>query len=153
MEDPKWCSLVLLIIFSILVLKLLINNKQAVKIIKNLPPSPPSLPIIGHLHHFKQPIQRSLHALSEKHGNILLLRCGSRTVLLVSSPSAAEDCFTTNDVVFANRPRMLAANHLNYNFSTVAVAPYGDLWRNIRRIMTLEIFSSSRINAFFECKT
>nr|POE89359.1 cytochrome p450 81e8 [Quercus suber] len=124
------------------------NKKSASTIKKNLPPSPPSLPFIGHLHLFKQPIQRSLQTLSQNYGNILLLRCGSRTVLLVSSPSAAEDCFTTNDVVFANRPRSLANDHFSYNYSIVSVAPYGDLWRNLRRIMTLEILSSSRINAF-----
>ncbi|XP_030950741.1 cytochrome P450 81Q32-like [Quercus lobata] len=147
-EDPYWFSFALIIIFSIL-LKLLIKNKKSATIIKkNLPPSPPSLPLIGHLHLFKQPIQRSLQTLSQNYGNILLLRCGSRTVLLVSSPSGAEDCFTTNDVVFANRPRLLASDHFNYNNSTVAVTPYGDLWRNLRRIMTLEILSSSRNNAF-----
>ncbi|KAM4121630.1 hypothetical protein ACJW30_01G019100 [Castanea mollissima] len=147
-EDPYWFRFALIIIFSIL-LKLLMKKKKSATIIKkNLPPSPPSLPLIGHLHLFKQPIQRSLQTLSQNYGNILLLQCGSRTVLLVSSPSGAEDCFTTNDVVFANRPRMLASDHFNYNNSTVAVAPYGDLWRNLRRIMTLEILSSSRINAF-----
>ncbi|XP_050266029.1 cytochrome P450 81Q32-like isoform X1 [Quercus robur] len=148
MEDPYWFSFALIIIFSIFLKLFIKNKKSATTIKKNLPPSPPSLPFIGHLHLFKQPIQRSLQTLSQNYGNILLLRCGSRTVLLVSSPSAAEDCFTTNDVVFANRPRSLANDHFTYNYSVVSVAPYGDLWRNLRRILTLEILSSSRINAF-----
>ncbi|GMN34491.1 hypothetical protein TIFTF001_004712 [Ficus carica] len=38
--------------------------------------------------------------------------------------------------------------HVGYNYTTVAVSPYGDHWRNLRRIGTLEIFSTSRLNAF-----
>ncbi|TQE10726.1 hypothetical protein C1H46_003629 [Malus baccata] len=114
----------------------------------NLPPSPPSIPIIGHLHLLKHPVHRTLQSLSSNLGKIILLQWGSRAVLLVSSPSAAEECYTKHDVAFANRPSLLAGKHFHYNFTTVAAAPYGDHWRNLRRIMTLEIFSSSRLAAF-----
>ncbi|KAM1133903.1 hypothetical protein ACFX19_043805 [Malus domestica] len=114
----------------------------------SLPPSPPSLPIIGHLHLLKHPVHRTLHSLSSKLGKILLLKWGSRAVLLVSSPSAAEECYTKHDVAFANRPSLLAGKHFHYNFTTVAAASYGDHWRNLRRVMTLEFFSSSRLAEF-----
>ncbi|RXH91630.1 hypothetical protein DVH24_020653 [Malus domestica] len=114
----------------------------------SLPPSPPSLPIIGHLHLLKHPVHRTLHSLSSKLGKILLLKWGSRAVLLVSSPSAAEECYTKHDVAFANRPSLLAGKHFHYNFTTVAAASYGDHWRYLRRVMTLEFFSSSRLAAF-----
>ncbi|XP_048331189.2 cytochrome P450 81Q32 [Ziziphus jujuba] len=145
MGDFYWYSLAL-IIFNFRLTKLFKTDKPAKY--KNLPPSPPSIPIIGHLHLVKEPVHRTLQALSNKYGQILLLRCGSRTILLVSSPSAADECFTKNDVVFANRPRTQVGKLLHYNYSTEAVAPYGDLWRNHRRIMTLEIFSSSRLAMF-----
>ncbi|CAB4266268.1 unnamed protein product [Prunus armeniaca] len=112
---------------------------------KNLPPSPLSLPIIGHLHLLKEPIHRTLQSLSSNLGKILLLRWGSRRVLLISSPSIAEECYTKHDIILSNRPRLLAGKHFHYNFKTVAAAPYGDLWPNLRRVMTLEIFSSSRL--------
>ncbi|TQD99245.1 hypothetical protein C1H46_015159 [Malus baccata] len=114
----------------------------------SLPPSPPSLTIIGHLHLLKHPVHRTLHSLSSKLGKILLLKWGSRAVLLVSSPSAAEECYTKHDVAFANRPSLLAGKHFHYNFTTVAAASYSDHWRNLRRVMTLEFFSSSRLAAF-----
>ncbi|TYH17815.1 hypothetical protein ES288_A05G220600v1 [Gossypium darwinii] len=115
---------------------------------RNLPPSPPALPIIGHLHLLKEPFHRTLHQLSQKYGPILLLQFGTRKVLIVSSASAAEECFTKNDIIFANRPQMLAGKHLNYNYSTIGLAPYGDYWRNLKRLTTVELFSTSRLAMF-----
>ncbi|KAJ6697309.1 hypothetical protein OIU85_003658 [Salix viminalis] len=61
--------------------------------------------------------------------------------------SLAEECFTKNDINFANRPPFLNGKHLHYNFTTVVSANYGDHWRNLRRICAIEIFSLSRLNS------
>ncbi|KAH7520265.1 hypothetical protein FEM48_Zijuj08G0125700 [Ziziphus jujuba var. spinosa] len=115
---------------------------------KNLPPGPPSLPIIGHLHLLKLPVHRTFRRLSHKYGPIYSLRFGSRRVVIVSSPSAVEECFTKNDIVLANRPQLLVGKHIGYNNTTIVASPYGDHWRNLRRIGAIEIFSSSRLNMF-----
>ncbi|GKV16728.1 hypothetical protein SLEP1_g27327 [Rubroshorea leprosula] len=115
---------------------------------KNLPPSPPSLPIIGHIHLLKPPTHRSLRNLANKYGPIISLRFGTRPVFLISSASAAGECFTKNDIVLANRPKSLIGKHVAYNHTMVTFAPYGDHWRNLRRITSIEIFSSSRLNKF-----
>ncbi|OMP03857.1 Cytochrome P450 [Corchorus olitorius] len=116
---------------------------------KNLPPSPPnSLPIIGHLHLLKPPIHRFYQTLSQKYGPIFSLKLGSRLLVVVSSSTLAEECFTKNDIVLANRPKLIIGKHLGYNYTTVGAAPYGDHWRNLRRIGAIEIFSSSRLNTF-----
>jgi hypothetical protein len=109
---------------------------------KNLPPSPFSLPIIGHLHLLKQPLFQELQTLSLKYGPILSLKFGSRSILVVSSPSVVEECFTKNDIIFANRPRIMAGDHFTYNSTTLVWAPYGHLWRNLRRVANIEIFSN-----------
>ncbi|KAL4649532.1 hypothetical protein ACB092_01G019900 [Castanea dentata] len=108
---------------------------------KNLPPSPFSLPIIGHLHLLKLPLHQTLETLSLQYGPILSLKFGSRSILVVSSPSAVEECFTKNDIVFANRPQSIAGDRLSSNSTTLVWAPYGHLWRNLRRVSTIEIFS------------
>ncbi|KAL3655208.1 hypothetical protein CASFOL_000994 [Castilleja foliolosa] len=118
--------------------------------LRKLPPSPPfSLPLIGHLYLFKPPLHRTLANLSNKYGPVLLLRLGSRPVLIVSSRSAAEECFTKNDVVFANRPKLLAGKHMGYNYTSLVWAPYGDHWRNLRRIASIEVLSTHRIQTTF----
>lgn len=113
---------------------------------KNHPPSPPSLPVIGHLHHLKKPVHRTLLSLSRTYGPVLSLRFGIRGVVVVSSVPVAEECFTQNDVVLANRPKFILGKYLGYNYTTVAGAPYGNHWRNLRRIGAVEIFSSHRLD-------
>ncbi|KAK8660376.1 hypothetical protein V6N13_051302 [Hibiscus sabdariffa] len=113
----------------------------------NLPPSPPTLPILGHLHLLKEPFNRSLLALSQKHGPIFSLRLGSRLAVVASSPSVVKECFTKNDIVFANRPFFWIGKYIGYDYTTLGSSPYGDHWRNLRRICKLEIFSTSRLNS------
>ncbi|KAK8988847.1 hypothetical protein V6N11_030221 [Hibiscus sabdariffa] len=137
--------IIISILLSALIFKSIVQKRTTPR---NLPPSPPALPIIGHLHLLKQPVHRTLHQLSEKYGPVPLLQFGTRKVLLVSSASAAEDCFTRNDIIFANCPQLLAGKHMNYNNSTIGLAPYGDYWRNLRRLTTTELFSTSRLPMF-----
>ncbi|XP_052201692.1 cytochrome P450 81Q32-like [Diospyros lotus] len=106
--------------------------------LRRFPPRPfPTLPLVGHRHLFRQPLHRSLADLSARDGPILLLQFLSRTVLLVSSPSAAEECFTKSNVIFANRPQLLAGKLLGNN------------WRNLRPIPALEIFAAPNLRTVF----
>ncbi|KAL6220368.1 hypothetical protein ACLB2K_008124 [Fragaria x ananassa] len=43
---------------------------------------------------------------------------------------------------------MLTGKHLGYNYTTVVESPFGDHWRNLRRIGTTEIYSTNRLNSF-----
>ncbi|KAG5623870.1 hypothetical protein H5410_009088 [Solanum commersonii] len=135
--------------FSILFLLLLLKLASSKRRKLNLPPSPlPKLPILGHLYFLKPPLYRTLANLSTKYGPVFSLQLGTRFVVVVSSPSAAEECFTKNDIVFANRPRTMIAKFIGYNSTTVGGSPYGDHWRYLRRLCALEIFSTNRLNNF-----
>ncbi|KAF9622002.1 hypothetical protein IFM89_029222 [Coptis chinensis] len=112
---------------------------------QNLPPSPSTLPLLGHLHLLKKPLHTTLQSLSLKHGSIMFLKFGFRNVLTVSSPTYVEEIFTTNDIVFANRPNLVAGQHLGQNYTALGWVPYGEHWRNLRRVTSIEIFSSNRL--------
>ncbi|KAD4585701.1 hypothetical protein E3N88_23302 [Mikania micrantha] len=115
----------------------------------NLPPTVfPSIPIIGHLYLLKPPLYRTLAKISAKHGPILQLQLGFRHVLVISSPSAAEECFTKNDIVFANRPKMLYRKIIGVKYTSLAWSSYGDNRRILRRIASIEILSIHRMNEF-----
>ncbi|XP_021728440.1 cytochrome P450 81E8-like [Chenopodium quinoa] len=137
-------SLSLLIVFIVYKFLSLTYNK------KKLPPCPPSLPIIGHLHMLKRPLplHQTLHEISTTYGEILLLKLGVRKVLLISSPSAVEECLVKNDTVFADRPDTLVGRLLHYNSTSIAFSPYNDHFRTLKRLMTQEVFSSTKIPLF-----
>ena len=121
-------------------------TKHFLNRIHNLPPSPfPCLPIIGHLYLLKKPLYRTLSKIANRNGPVLFFKFGSHAVLIVSSPSAAEECFTKNDIIFANRPCLLFAKHLAYNYTGLSWAPYGDHWQNLRRIVSIELLSTNSL--------
>ncbi|XP_028779065.1 isoflavone 3'-hydroxylase-like [Neltuma alba] len=128
--------------------KLFLQNKK----LKNIPPGPPSVPFIANLHQLKKPLHRAPHRISQRYGQIISLWFGSRLVVVVSSPSAVQECFNKNDIVLANRPRFLTGQYVSYNCTIIDFAPYGDHWRNLRRITVVEMLSSHRLNAFLEMR-
>ncbi|KAL0333942.1 UNVERIFIED_CONTAM: cytochrome [Sesamum angustifolium] len=69
-------------------------------------------------------------------------------MVVVSSPAIAEECFTKNDIGLANRPRFIAGKYFGYNYTSLVGSPYGEHWRNLRRLTTVEIFSTARLNVF-----
>ncbi|EHA8587201.1 cytochrome P450 81E8 [Cocos nucifera] len=133
-------SSIFFILALLIFIKLLLSSKK-----KRIPPSPPTLPFIGHLYLFKKPLHHALVRLADHHGPILLLRFGSVPILVISSASAAEECFTTNDITFANRPSLPSAKYLSDNYTTLGSCNYGPHWRNLRRIATIELLSTQRL--------
>ncbi|KAH6758905.1 hypothetical protein C2S51_019140 [Perilla frutescens var. frutescens] len=120
---------------------------------KNAAPGPPRLPVIGHLHLLnKQPLYKTFQQFAQKYGPTISLKFGFRDTLVVSSPAAVQEIFTRNDLNFSNRPKFLSGRLLNYNFTTLGAAPYGPLWRNLRRLTTTEIFSTARLNTFLSIR-
>ncbi|XP_020580019.1 cytochrome P450 81E8-like [Phalaenopsis equestris] len=138
----------LALFISLRLSKLFFSTRNKKQKRQNLPPSPRSLPIIGHLHLLKKPLHHSLARLSARHGPLLFIHFGIRPTVVVSSYSLAEECFTTNDMAFANRPKFPSTNLTTYNHTALAYASYGQGWRSMRRIATVEVFSAQRL-AFF----
>ncbi|XP_057429813.1 isoflavone 3'-hydroxylase-like [Lotus japonicus] len=150
MESLVYYSLLSLLFILTLTFILLQNQSRR---LRNLPPGPPTIPVIGNLHHLKPPIHRTFTALSHKYGDIMSLWFGSRLVIVVSSPSLVQECFNKNDLVLANRPRFLTGKYIFYNYSTVGSVSYGEHWRNLRRITTIDVLSNHRLNSFLAIRT
>ncbi|XXG40496.1 hypothetical protein AAC387_Pa01g1199 [Persea americana] len=114
----------------------------------NLPPSPFKLPILGNLHQLGSPPHRSLRALSQKYGPLMLLHLGHHPTLIVSSRDAAEEIMKTHDHIFSSRPTSFMAQKLLYYGKDIGFAPYGEYWRKARKICTVELLSSKRVESF-----
>ncbi|KAJ3696172.1 hypothetical protein LUZ60_001549 [Juncus effusus] len=130
-------------LLSLLLIKLFFNFKKS----NGLPPGPPARPIIGHLHLFKKPLHHALARISKSYGPIVFLRFGSRSVLVISSRSLAEQCFTTLDLAFANRVHLPSSKEVSFNYTAIGAANYGPYWRHARKIVIVELLNSHRIAA------
>lgn len=116
---------------------------------KNLPPSPPKLPIIGNLHQIgPYPHDPSLNDLTQRYGPLVLLHLGKVPVLVVSSADVAREILKTHDVIFANRPKYTSFEKIFYGCKDVATAPYGEYWRQIKSICVQHLLSNNRIHSF-----
>jgi hypothetical protein len=54
----------------------------------------------------------------------------------------------THDRVFASRPRSVVADIILYGSCDVAFAPYGEYWRQARKLMTTHLLSAKRVQSF-----
>ncbi|KAL6509680.1 hypothetical protein OROGR_022990 [Orobanche gracilis] len=138
----------LIITISLLLFKRLNNTKPTAE--RNLPPSPPRLPILGNLHYLKRGLgHRSLASLAKKHGGpFMLLHLGRVHLLVVSSADAAREILRTHDLSFVNRLILKAAKKLLYNGKNVSTAPYGEYWRQVRSIFVLQLLSTKSVESF-----
>ncbi|KAM7484133.1 hypothetical protein LguiA_000142 [Lonicera macranthoides] len=112
------------------------------------PPSPPKLPIIGHLHLLTSMPHHSLAQLAQKLGPIIYLQLGQIPTLVISSPQLAKLILKTHDHVFSNRPQIIAAQYLSFGCSDVTFSKFGPYWRQVRKICVTELLSPKRVNSF-----
>ncbi|XP_048556620.1 desmethyl-deoxy-podophyllotoxin synthase-like [Triticum urartu] len=115
-----------------------------------LPPGPWQLPVFGSLHHlFGALPHRALRDLSRRHGPLMLLMFGAnRPVIVVSTAEAAKEMMKTHDTTFCARPLTSALKAISKHGLGIVFAPYGDHWRQMRKICFLELLSAKRIASF-----
>ncbi|XP_019056878.1 PREDICTED: cytochrome P450 71A14-like [Tarenaya hassleriana] len=143
-------SLLCITLLTIFFLKFLSKRKNSTseKKIANPPPSPPGLPVIGNVLDFGKHAHRSLKLLSERYGPLMLLRWCSVPVLVVSSAEVAQDIIKTHDRAFSSRPRSNFLAKLMNGGQDMAFAPYGEYWRQMKRIYVLHLFSNKMVSSF-----
>ncbi|KAK8646550.1 hypothetical protein V6N13_120334 [Hibiscus sabdariffa] len=105
-------------------------------------------PLIGHLPLLGGPLapHETLGNLSDKYGPAYMIRIGVHPALVVNSRDVAKEIFTTNDMVVSSRSKFAAAEHLGYNYAMFGFSPYGQYWREMRKITMLEVLSNHRID-------
>ncbi|GMH16686.1 hypothetical protein Nepgr_018527 [Nepenthes gracilis] len=117
---------------------------------KNMPPEAKGAwPLIGHLHMLggaKSLLHITLGEMADEYGPLFTVWLGTKQTVVVNSREMAKECFTKNDLALSSRPKLLASEHLCYNYAMFGIAPHGPYWREMRKISTLELLSNHRLD-------
>ncbi|KAK8456541.1 hypothetical protein SEVIR_3G034400v4 [Setaria viridis] len=118
-----------------------------------LPPSPPTVPVVGPLLWLlraRNRLEPAIRELHRRHGPVLTLRFLSpRPAIFISGRGATHRALVRRGPAFASRPPAIAPFRvLTSGQTTVSSAPYGPLWRSLRRNLTSGVLSPSRAPLF-----
>ncbi|WZY84106.1 hypothetical protein YC2023_030490 [Brassica napus] len=133
--DFQYCFIFILLCFSSLLCYTLFFRKPKDSCVDfPLPPSPPSLPIIGHLHLL-------LSIFTESLLQIWIYSLSPHLhfpIVLVSSASVAYEIFRAHDVNISSRGLPPTEDSLFAGSFSFISAPYGDYWKFMKKILALE---------------
>ncbi|KAK7315125.1 hypothetical protein VNO77_33657 [Canavalia gladiata] len=128
-----------------------VNNKK-------LPPSPPTIPILGNIFWLLKSsknfsdLEPLLRSLRSKFGNIVTIHIGSTPSIFITSHEAAHRALVKNGTVFAGRPLALQTTQVFFpNQYTVSTCPYGPVWRLLRQNF-MQLIQPSRLNLYSHCR-
>ncbi|GJN38913.1 hypothetical protein PR202_gb27994 [Eleusine coracana subsp. coracana] len=151
MEDHQYTLYLVLALVSLLV----VLDKRRRRSAKShehearLPPGPWKLPVIGTLHHLAGQLpHRAMRDLARRHGDVMLLRNGEVETVVVSSREAARAVMKTHDAAFASRPLSATVAAITCGGRDIIFAPYGEHWRQLRKIAITELLSARRVLSF-----
>ncbi|KAK4352605.1 hypothetical protein RND71_028123 [Anisodus tanguticus] len=76
------------------------------------------------------------------------LHLGEISIIVISSPEMAKEVMKTQVLLFATRPKLMSASIIFYDCTDIGFSPYGDYWRNMRKVCVLELLSAKMVKSF-----
>ncbi|KAK1370656.1 Cytochrome P [Heracleum sosnowskyi] len=76
------------------------------------------------------------------------LELGQVPAMVVSSPEMAKEVLKVHDTKCCSRPDSYGMRKLSYNQKDISFSPYGDYWREMRKLCVIELFTVKRVRSF-----
>ncbi|XP_009609017.1 cytochrome P450 89A2-like [Nicotiana tomentosiformis] len=148
----------LIIIITTLCISFFLRKSNNQKNNKKHPPGPGpfDFSVIGSLLWGVTNIELILRDLKAKYGPLFNLRIGiiSRPSIFVASHSLAYTALVQQGAVFSDRPKAAQTNVIIHSSRiNISSAPYGPLWRLLRRNLTSSILHPSRTKSFSKARS
>ncbi|KAL7592725.1 hypothetical protein Lser_V15G34270 [Lactuca serriola] len=141
---------ILVTFFFLFILVKLFKRYSSGKVGSKFPPGPWKLPFIGNMLSMisSELPHQVLRNLARKHGPLMHLQLGEIPYLVVSSPQIAKEILVKQDLSFASRPELLVSKIVFYNSSDIGFSPYGNHWRQMRKICAMELLTAKKVQSF-----
>ncbi|KAJ9686657.1 hypothetical protein PVL29_015501 [Vitis rotundifolia] len=110
------------------------------------PPSPPTLPIIGHVHLLTSTLPKCFQTLASRYGPLMQLRLFSSTCIVVSNAAVAKEVMKTHELAFASRPEFGSSEHFIYKGSKFIMAEYGPYWRFMKKLCLTKLLAAPTLD-------
>lgn len=123
-------------------------SKPSKKETHPLPPGPQGLPILGYLPFLQLNLHKQFTELAQKYGPVYKLWLGSKLCVVISSPSLIKEVVRDHDTIFANRDPPIAAI-VATGLLDIVWSPYGQYWRDMRKLFVREMLSNSNLEASY----
>jgi len=78
----------------------------------------------------------------------MLLRFGVVPMVVISSKEAAKQVLKSRDLETCSRPKLVANGLFTRNFKDIAFAQYGEDWREMKKLVGLELFNPKKHKFF-----
>ncbi|CAN1145075.1 Desmethyl-deoxy-podophyllotoxin synthase [Linum perenne] len=112
-------------------------------------PGPAKLPLIGNIHNLIGSLpHQALRDLAIEYGPLIHLQLGEISAAVVSNPAMAQEIMKTHDLVFADRPRLLASEIATWGSQDIAFSPHGEYWKQMKRISLTELLGPRKVKSF-----
>ncbi|KAK6289669.1 hypothetical protein POUND7_001210 [Theobroma cacao] len=142
----------LILIISTLLLCFLVKSFRNFKSKAKYPPSPPALPIIGHIHLLKSGLPTSFEALANRYGPLMQIRVGATNFVVASDAKSAQEILRTFDTDFASKFQPGPTTYHIYKDSSFTNAPYGAYWRFVKKLCMTKLFTGSQLDRFIHIR-
>ncbi|XP_047944944.1 premnaspirodiene oxygenase-like [Salvia hispanica] len=96
----------------------------------------------------RNPPIRCFRDLSNLYGPLMHLKLGECNTVVVSSPELAKQMLKDLDPSFADRVQNVACRIIWYDGSDVAFSPYGEYWRQMRKLCINDLLNPKMVRLF-----
>ncbi|KAH6837107.1 hypothetical protein C2S53_016279 [Perilla frutescens var. hirtella] len=149
LELPSINILLGLLFSSYCIILLLIKQWKTTENRGKLLPSPPKLPVIGHLHLMVGRLpQHVLTRAAQKYGPVMHLQLGEIFSVVVSSREATKQVMKGLDPACADRADSIGTKIMWYDNKDLIFSPYNAHWRQMRKICVSELLNARNEKSF-----
>ncbi|XP_024543996.1 cytochrome P450 71B22-like [Selaginella moellendorffii] len=114
----------------------------------NLPPGPLNLPVIGCLHKLGSLPHISLHKLSKRYGDVMHLKLGSVSTVIISSERAAREIFKRHGLEFASRAPLICGKYFENDYSGLVFSQYTPEVKLYRKLINTHLLSPTKLKVY-----